>query len=299
MITPIARGHYRQKVSGLATPRLILYWENTNTPIRVQGLSPSNMFSFAVPLVVGRNTRWWGEAHHETGLPVMMPGAVHTEFSAGQEHLMALIDLSLLREYLPEDLEDAIELAANKHVIPASGKTLSRLGTTLNSLLDNIQANTQVLRHTAVIDSLERELLTAFRHHIGPPPCVPKMVGKAKRQRGLQRAIDYIRSTTNALITVNELCRAANISQRTLEYAFHEAFGMSPLRFLNLHRYHKTRRDLLAADCKTSTVQDIAYANGFYQMGRFAKHYQGVFDELPSQTLMRPPVDFQEGLINW
>jgi len=95
---------------------------------------------------------------------------------------------------------------------------------------------------------------------------------------------------------VSELCAVADVSQRTLEYAFRETVGISPLQFLQLRRFHATRRDLLAADRKTTTVLNIAYANGFYQMGRFAVRYKQLFNESPSQTLMGPPAQFPSRL---
>jgi hypothetical protein len=49
--------------------------------------------------------RWWGKAHHEKGLPVMMPGGVQTEFFAGLQHLIALVDPNLLRECVPGDTD--------------------------------------------------------------------------------------------------------------------------------------------------------------------------------------------------
>jgi len=45
---------------------------------------------------------------------MMLPGGVHTEISAGQQHLIALVNLNLLRECIPEDLADAIELAVHQ-----------------------------------------------------------------------------------------------------------------------------------------------------------------------------------------
>ncbi len=121
--------------------------------------------------------------------------------------------------------------------------------------------------------------------------CGPCDAVLAIRQRGLRRAIEHLRSVDTALVTVAELCAAAHVTQRTLEYAFRETFGLSPSGFVQSRRYHAARRDLLAADGKTATVQAIAQCNGFYQMGRFALRYRERFGESPSETLMKPPTD--------
>ena len=90
-IRPLAGGPYRHELSFLATPGVVLYWEHFITRTLVRGLSPPGMFVILVPLRMGRHSNFWKSPLHEQGLPAMMPGGVHAEFSAGQQHLMALI----------------------------------------------------------------------------------------------------------------------------------------------------------------------------------------------------------------
>ena len=84
---------------------------------------------------------------------------------------------------------------------------------------------------------------------------------------------------------VEDICRASGVSERTLEYAFDERYGMGPKRFLNAYRLFSVRRDLRVADPDTTTVADIANRWGFWHMGQFAADYRQQFEELPSQTL--------------
>ena len=229
----------------------------------------------------------------------MRPGGMHADFSAGQQHLIALIDLELFRDSLPDDLPGAIERAAQMHVVPASRDAVARLGARLNTLLDGAQADPETLHHPNVVRSMEQDLLAAFRQSITLPTSAPRRVGRAIRQRGLQRAVDYLRSTDATLVTVPELCRAAWVTQRTLEYAFRESFGLSPLGFLHLRRYHATRRQLLHSDGRNTKVREIAQSNGFYHTGRFAVRYRELFGESPSHTLMKPPVQVQHNFRSW
>jgi AraC-like DNA-binding protein len=247
------------------------------------------MLGFAVPLKVGSASSWWGAPLHETGLPAMMPSGIHVDFTEGHQHLVALIDLGLLRYSMPADLMDAIEAACRQHVLPASRDAVARLSATLNALLDGTQADPQVLHYPHAVRAMEQELLAAFRQSLMLPTSTPRRVGRATRQGGLRRAVEYLRSTDSRSATVADLCDAARVTQRTLEYAFRENFGISPATFLQLRRYHATRKDLLAAAPKTATVSEIALNNGFYHLGRFAVHYKQLFGESPSQTLGHPP----------
>jgi len=302
VITPLSRGPYGQIVHFLASPGLTLYREHILIRTRLQGLSPPGVLTFAVPLRVGGDTRFWGAPLHEIGLPVTMPDGVHADFSAGQQHLIALIDLSLLRQSVPCDLCDSIETSAtatNRHVAPAPAAAVARLGAMLNALLDAAQAHPDMLCHPHAVRSMQQDVLAAFCQSLSLPLSPPRRVMGAIRQRGLNKAIEYLRTADTALVTVADLCAAASVNERTLQYAFRESFGLSPLGFLHLRRYHAARRDLLAADSRISTVQEIAQYNGFYQMGRFAVRYKALFGESPSHTLMKPALETQSRLPSW
>ena len=39
-------------------------------------------------------------------------------------------------------------------------------------------------------------------------------------------------------LNIPELCEASGVSMRTLEYGFRETFGLTPLSFLRLLRFH-------------------------------------------------------------
>ncbi len=288
-VTPLSRGLYQQELVSLAVPRLILYRERYWVRTRIQGLMPPGMFGFSVPLQVGRDTRWWGEALHEDGLPASMPGGMHVELAPGQQHLVALLDLRLLQDDLPADLRVAIEQAACRHVLPTSRSAIARLGATLNALLDATHTHPEAVCHPNAVRSLEQDVLVAFRRSLTLPMPTPRRVGRAVRQRGLHRALEYLRAADPGSITVADLCSVACVTERTLQYAFRETVGLSPRAFLQLRRFHAVRQDLLAADPKTASVNEIAQRNGCYEMGRFSVHYKARFGESPRATLMKPP----------
>jgi AraC family ethanolamine operon transcriptional activator len=246
------------------------------------------MFGFAVPLQVGHQTRWWGRPLHEQGLPASMPGGLHGELAPGQRHLIAWIDLGLLRKSLPKEFCVAIEKAARHHLIPASRPAMLRLGEALNDLLDRAQAGDYRLSHPNAVESVAQDLLMALRQSLTLPLPTRRRAQRAVRQRGLRKALDLIRDADPGALRVADLCTAAGVTERTLQYAFRETFGLSPLGFLQLRRFQAARRELLAADHDTVTVNQIAQRYGFYDLGRFAVRYRARFGESPSDTLMQP-----------
>lgn len=230
MITALSRVPYRHSVVFLGSPGLILYRETVSTRMRIQGALPPGMFALSVPLRCGPDTSYWSAPLHESGLPVTMLGGVHAEFSAGQQHLIALVDLELLRECVPDDLMASIERAACQHVVAASGDAVARLGARLNALLDEAQAQRHALHHSHALRAMQQDMLAAFCQSFAPPVSPPRRVGRAIRQRRLNKVFEYLRLADVALVTVADLSAAANLAERTLEYAFREAIGVSPAR---------------------------------------------------------------------
>ena len=82
-----------------------------------------------------------------------------------------------------------------------------------------------------------------------------------------------------------ELCAEAHVSERTLQYAFQDVLGMSPLTYLIRLRLHRARDDLRKGDGDSTTVTDVAMNWGFWHFGEFSRSYKNCFGETPSQTL--------------
>jgi AraC-like DNA-binding protein len=90
-------------------------------------------------------------------------------------------------------------------------------------------------------------------------------------------------------LSVSDLCRVTGVSERTLEYAFREVMGLTPVAYLIRLRLHRVREGLLAGTHATTTVTTEALNWGFWHFGEFSHAYKDCFGELPSETLRRPP----------
>jgi AraC family transcriptional regulator, ethanolamine operon transcriptional activator len=105
----------------------------------------------------------------------------------------------------------------------------------------------------------------------------------------VKAAEDYALSHSDDPIYVTDLCRAAAVSERALEYAFKEVMGLTPVAYLIRLRLHRVRRALLAATHRSTTVSAVALDWGFWHFGEFSRAYKNCFGELPSDTLRRKP----------
>jgi AraC family ethanolamine operon transcriptional activator len=102
-------------------------------------------------------------------------------------------------------------------------------------------------------------------------------------------AEDYALSHPDDHLFVSDLCRVAAVSERTLEYAFKEVMGLTPMTYLIRLRLHRVRQALLAASQGSTTVSAEALEWGFWHFGEFSRAYKECFGELPSDTLRRKP----------
>ncbi len=103
----------------------------------------------------------------------------------------------------------------------------------------------------------------------------------------VRAAEQYAMENCSERLYVKDLCQAAGVSERTLEYAFRAEMGLSPMSYLLRLRLHKVREALLQSAVIPTTVGSEALHWGFWQMGDFARNYKDCFQELPSETLRR------------
>jgi AraC-like DNA-binding protein len=105
----------------------------------------------------------------------------------------------------------------------------------------------------------------------------------------VKAAEDHALSHVDERVYVTDLCRAAAVSERALEYAFKEVMGLTPMGYLIRLRLHRVRQALLAATQGATTVSTVALDWGFWHFGEFSRAYKDCFGELPSDTLRRKP----------
>jgi AraC-like DNA-binding protein len=287
LATPLGAVPFHNRKTFLATPNCILYHESFASRLKVHALSPEGMVAFAVAVRPGARTSWFGRPLHERGLPETLPGGVEALLEAGQEHIMLLIRQTLLRRYLSAEQYAGLEAAASSRLLPAGAETQAELADWLTGLLTRTHGAPEMLRHPAVIAALETELVNGLARILRLTE-VEHRAPRSLRRRGFDRAIACIRHADLATLDTAELCAAAAVSARTLEYAFREELGLSPAAFIRRLRLHALRRALLASALGESTVTELAYQLGFTQLGRLAGTYRRTFGETPSATLAHP-----------
>ncbi len=102
----------------------------------------------------------------------------------------------------------------------------------------------------------------------------------------LVRALEWLRSHVSEPVKLDALAAVSGVPPRTLERHFRMFLGTTPLGWTRRMRLARARLALQQAGLEDS-VTNIALANGFAQLGRFAAEYRRAFGELPSRTMRR------------
>jgi transcriptional regulator GlxA family with amidase domain len=135
------------------------------------------------------------------------------------------------------------------------------------------------------------EMLLAALDTTTPPQHTRSHQTRQTRNRIVNLAEDYALAHIENRLYVTDLCVATGVSERTLQYAFQEVMGMSPVAYLTRLRLHRVRKALRMETYGSTTVSDLALKSGFWHFGDFSRAYKDCFGELPSESLRRKPAE--------
>ncbi|TXL70876.1 helix-turn-helix domain-containing protein [Vineibacter terrae] len=103
----------------------------------------------------------------------------------------------------------------------------------------------------------------------------------------VRRAEEFMRARLGDALTLQDICRAARASQRSVEYAFSTTYQMGPKQYLKALRLNAVWRTLGSRASKTERIKEVARRHGIWHMGHFSDDYYRVFGETPQQTKAR------------
>lgn len=223
------------------------------------------------------------------------PGGAEGELivNAGYESVAFLICPTFLRFHLetrqldleiriPEGIQVLTPDVNSVRRLFSWGRSLSRIASRQPDLFDKpeTKASAQGEMIELLLDALKSAELS---------PATKIELTRERHSSIVQAAEDYVLSHPSGHLYLTDLCKATDVSVRTLQYAFQEVIGMTPMAYLTKLRLHRVRQSLRLADHASTTVSQEATRWGFWHFGDFSRAYKDCFGELPSDTLRRPP----------
>ena len=267
---------------------LLLTKAQFNRRIDQQGTAPAGAFTFAVPRSEPSSIVWRSRRVPQGSMIVYRPGS---EIDGASKPGFSVLTLSIAAELfeaacLRAGRSDLVQAAHEFELVTPDPAALHRFVIGMELAARSAAAAPDAVEHARVL-GVRLDALTGLAiEALASSRPTPKAPFTSLRSRAIRRAVEHLREHENECVTVASLCNAAEISERTLQYAFVERFDVTPKRYVQAHRMHAVR-NRLKSHSSAAYVSDIANHFGFWHMGQFAKDYRRQFGELPSETLTR------------
>lgn len=169
--------------------------------------------------------------------------------------------------------------------LPGAMAVFQRLAKAAADLAEDAPA---VLGHPEAAHGLEQALIGAMVDCLGNGSADEDRAALRRHARIMRRFHEAIERHVDEPLFIPELCKEIGTSERTLTVCCHEHLRTSAKHFLLLRRMNMVRCALQHTAPGETTVTETAAQFGFWQFGRFAVGYKGLFGESPSATLARP-----------
>jgi AraC family ethanolamine operon transcriptional activator len=280
---PTARSSAEWWVEQQQAGRLALQQIQVGSAVTFAGDGQRDMFTLGVPMSDVKNIRVDGHPLNENSYILLRQNQPFT-CTGYDVTRWAGITLPVDHPCLDAQLFEA----ANSMDGPRTRTEIVHLAR-LRALIGRVCSAENVnLDDPAAAASAEQELALAIVHaleasrwdrdrHVGRP--------QFSRRRVIARALELIEANEGQPLFVEDLCRAAQVSERTLRNIFQEYFGVGPMRLLKVRQLREIRAALLTAHPRHDTVTQVAARFGIWDFSLFARNYKALFGESPSTTL--------------
>jgi AraC family ethanolamine operon transcriptional activator len=283
------RGRFIGEILQFATSGVHISEARFCRSLNQKGAPPDGMRTIGIPARRDLSFEWRGKLVDGESLMLFPLGSELSSVSGPDFHVYTcsfpVEFLSGIGETLK--LGGIDELSGGADAVRVDTTAVDHVRSCLARICQTMRMNPGGVSDAATAGLLTRELPSQLIATIAAGQGKCPAAAHPKRQTALARAEAYIESNAAHDIRVGDICRAVGVSERTLQYAFIERFGIGPKEFLNIVRLSEVRRQLRDADPRETRVADVANTWGFWHMGQFAADYRRHFQELPSETLRR------------
>ena len=271
----LSAGGFEGSLKQLLSQNVLLTYARYQGSLDHRGATPPGYRTFVIPLYTCRDFLWRGHQITQNDL-LIFPNS--NELHGSSNSNFEVFTISVHLDYLEQLIDDlCLKKISNKQEVVRMdvhvAQELQSLATTIirSSGGEAAQVLARKLAEKLVIAAAESS---------------PKRIANLRRRDiAVDKVLEFVRGTPIPTSELAQLCRIANISVRTLEYAFKERYGIAPTTFVKRWNLNTVRRQLLAANPAETNLSAVCQRFGFLHQSQFAADYKKLFAELPSETL--------------
>jgi AraC family transcriptional regulator, ethanolamine operon transcriptional activator len=247
--------------------------------VYIHGITPTNLFTFLIPERREDAVSFNGQKVTPDTICMLTPGD-ETGLYLPANHVMTACCFEQI--LLEETLHEVSRTTPLKSIVPH---------TALLALPADVVAPLRQLLETAPSTcptrSVEEDVVTgiclALAENRGRPHRTP--LASRNHWRYVRKVREYLEDHhLDEALSLKTLCQFTGVGARTLNTAFQEVTGDSPMQFIKRRRLNAARHALFMGEAES--VKSAALDHGFWHLGRFAHEYRNLFGERPSETLL-------------
>lgn len=155
-------------------------------------------------------------------------------------------------------------------------------------LVEQSAAQTRLLGDDGLRRTLMDNVLLSLNQTRSPGSGeTPTLRARHQASRVIKKAREYTEACFEAdsCPSIVDICGHVGVSERALQYGFRSLMQMTPVTYLRIMRLNRVRTALRDQCADSTSVTATATQWGFLHLGRFARDYQRMFHEKPSETL--------------
>jgi AraC family ethanolamine operon transcriptional activator len=281
-------GPFKADLTQTVTSSAILVECAFGRKIEQRGAPPPGYRTFGFAANEYLDLRWRGKTVGSQNLMLFPPGGELESISQPGFHVFAfsVSERALEEAASRKGLDSVVELFPPTDLISCPCETLANIRNHARTLSRQAAGRPGRLNHRPFRDSLELELVDFIIDAIAMDAgAVESRPTASLRTFAVKKALDIIADRADEPVSVAEIARLTGVTDRTLRYAFEEAYGLSPKRYVQAYRLNNVHRLLRRARKEGRNVSDAANAWGFWHMGQFARDYRRMFGALPRETM--------------
>jgi AraC family ethanolamine operon transcriptional activator len=290
--TQLDKGQFSGSITSVASQGMQIFREAMNRSVDELASAPPNSYVIGLPTIVEGDALWSGNKLSKNSLITLdRNDELLFRTSHSSEITCAVISDERLEEYAERvekiDLRPLMTKVNPVEVLPPAiqSQLLAILFIGSEHMVKN---SDEGVNHPhswrqfedSVFNICVQALMAASsnnsRHH---EYRVHRYIVKSVRELTLAQYCDPL--------TIGDICIKLNISRRSLNHAFQQVLGITPVAYMRNIRLHKIRAELQYKPEQINNIACVASHWGFWHMSLFARYYRELFGECPSETLER------------
>ena len=211
----------------------------------------------------------------------------HFQLTANSTTFLAILSVSRFNAFISHcEQDDLIEQLEANNALQITPRIHAQFRKKFEGLLLNPPLTAQHQRQTT------NHLYNSFLNALSDKPNIKYLTYKpSPRQELVREFIDWAFKNPRNNYNLDQISEILFASRRTLIQGTKEALGMGPMEMMKRVRLEQVNWILRSTEAREderfTTITQVAQHFGFHSRGHFAKAYQNLFAETPSETWLK------------